>query len=108
MLAEALLPDRLGALDVPKALRLGVLIFRLAELLLEPAPPVGASDRSELCFHFPVIAWPEGANAFLALDQDGQCRRLHAADRCLVEAALPRIEGRHGARAVDSDQPVGL
>jgi hypothetical protein len=43
-----------------------------------------------------------------ALDHDGQRRRLHAADRGLVEAAFLGVEGRHGARAVDADQPVGF
>ena len=34
--------------------------------------------------------------------------RLHAADGGEVEAAFLRVEGGHGARAVDADQPVGF
>ena len=37
-----------------------------------------------------------------------QRRRLHAADGGQEEAAVARVEGRHRARAVDADQPVGL
>jgi hypothetical protein len=86
MLAEAFLAEALGALDFPQAFGLGVLIFGFAEFFVEPAAAVAAGDSGEFGFHLPVIARPEGADAFLALDQDGQRRRLHAADRRLVES----------------------
>ena len=56
----------------------------------------------------PVIFGNESLNLFLALDDDGQRRCLHAADRGEVEAAGLGIERRHRPRAVDTHQPVGL
>ena len=47
-------------------------------------------------------------NLRLALDHDGQRRRLDAADRGLEKAAELGVERRHRARAVDADQPVGF
>ncbi|MCY1360620.1 hypothetical protein D9M69_472540 [compost metagenome] len=43
-----------------------------------------------------------------ALDHDRQRRRLHAAHGGEEKAAALAVEGGHGARAVDADQPVGL
>jgi hypothetical protein len=65
-----------------------VLVLGLLELLVEPAAAVGAGDGGEFALDFPVVARDEGADALFALDQDGQRRRLHAADRRLVEAAF--------------------
>ena len=83
-------------------------IVRLLELLVEPAALVGAGNALEFAFDFPVVTRYEGADAAFALDHDRQRRRLHASHRRLVKAAFFRIERRHGARAVDADQPVGL
>jgi hypothetical protein len=56
----------------------------------------------------PVGAADELADLFLALDDDGKGRRLHAADRREEEAAVARVEGSHGPGAVDADEPVGF
>ena len=58
--------------------------------------------------HFPVVAAHELADLFLALHHQRQGGRLHAAHGGQEEAAVARVEGRHGARAVDADQPVGF
>src|SRR5690606_39724341 len=47
----------------------------------------------------PVVARAVRADLLLALDHDGQRGRLHAADGGEEEAAIARVEGRHGARA---------
>src|SRR5690606_36828138 len=108
VLAHALPADLVGLGLFPDARRLGVLIVALLEFLVEPAALVGAGDGAEFGLDFPVVARDEGADLFLALDQNRQRRRLHAADRRLVEAAFLGVEGGHGARAVDADQPVGF
>gem|GEM_PF-2535188 len=108
VLAEAFLAQGLGALDIPQAFRLGVLVVQLGEFFVEPAAAVGAGNGGKFRLHFPIVARPEGADALFPLDQDGQRRRLHAADRRLVESAFLGVEGRHGARAIDADQPVCL
>jgi hypothetical protein len=110
-LALAFLAQGLGARRVPQAFGLGfrvLVLRRLRELLVEPAPVVCAGGGGEAGMHFPVVARLELADAVLALDQDGQRRRLHPAHGGLVEAALFGIERGHGARAVDAHQPVGL
>ncbi len=108
VLAEACLADRIGPGLVPEAFGPGVFILGLLEFLVEPAAAVSAGDTLEFALDFPVVARDKGADAGLALDHDGQGRRLHAADRGLVEAAFLGIEGGHGARAIDADQPVGF
>ena len=81
----------------------------LPEVLVEPAARVLARLRARnVPMHFPVVARHERADLLLALDQDRERRRLHAADGGQLEAAGLRIERRHRARAVDADQPVGL
>jgi len=45
---------------------------------------------------------------FSSLDHDRQGRRLHAAHGGQEEAAALAVEGGHGTRAVDTDQPVGF
>ena len=50
----------------------------------------------------------EGADLFLALDEDRECRGLHAADGGELEATLSGIHGGEGAGAVDADKPVAL
>ena len=108
MLAEAFLAQGIGFRLVPQALGAGMFIVSFFELFIEPAAAVSAGDALEFAFDFPVVARDEGADAAFAFDHDRQCRRLHAAHRRLVEAAFLRIEGGHGARAVDADQPVGF
>ena len=58
--------------------------------------------------HFPILARGERADLVFALDQDGERRRLHAADGGQIKATFLGIERRHGARAVDADQPIRL
>jgi hypothetical protein len=106
VLAQALIAQGIGPGLVPDALGAGVFVVGLLEFLVEPAAPVAAGDALEFTLDFPVVARAEGADAAFALDHDGQRRRLHAAHRCLVEAAFLRVEGGHGTRAVDADQPV--
>jgi hypothetical protein len=109
VLAEAFLADGLARfLMSQRRSALACSSSVLANFSSNQRPRYSPADGGEFCLHFPVVARPVRADALFALDQDGQRRRLHAADRRLVEAALLRVEGRHGARAVDADQPVGL
>ena len=55
---------------------------------------------------FPIIARDKLLNLRLAFDQDRQRGRLHAADGGFEKSAELRVEGRHGPRAVDADQPI--
>ena len=71
-------------------------------------PGYSPASARKLRVDFPVVAADELADLLLALDHDGQRRRLHAAHRGQEEAAVARVEGGHRARAVDADQPVGL
>ena len=57
---------------------------------------------------FPIAARAERADLLLALDQDRERRRLHAADGRQLESAGLGIERGHRARAVDADEPIGL
>ncbi len=109
--ALAFLAQAFGARHIPQALGLGfgvLVLRRLGELLVEPAPAVAARGGGEARMHFPVVARLELLDAVLALDQDGQRRRLHPAHGGLVETALFGIERSHRARSVDPHQPVGL
>src|SRR5581483_1180527 len=74
---------------VPEALRasLGVLVLVLLERLVEPAAGVFAGGRGEGRVHLPVVARHELADFLLAVHEDRERRRLHAADCGLVEAA---------------------
>ena len=57
---------------------------------------------------FPVVARHVLPDLLLALHHHGQRGRLHAAHGGQEEPAVARVEGRHGTRAVDAHQPVGL
>ena len=106
MLAQTLLAQGVRRGLVPDALGTGVLVLGFPEFLVEPAALVAARDALEFAFDFPVVTRGEGTDAAFALDHDGQRRRLHSPHRRLVEAAFLRIEGGHGTRTVDADQPV--
>ena len=58
--------------------------------------------------NFKIVAADELANLLFALDHHGQGRRLHPADRGEKKSTITRVKRRHGASAVDTDQPVGL
>ena len=75
---------------------------------IEPLAGVLAGLGREGGVDFPVVAADELADLLLALHHHRQRRRLHPAHGGQEEAAVARVEGRHGARAVDADQPVGL
>ena len=112
-LAEALRANRLGARLLPDAFRarrvIAVLRRRsLREFFIEPAAGIISRDTIERAVNFPIRARHEFPNLLLALDENRQRRRLHAADRGLVEPAALRVEGRHRARAIDPDEPVRL
>ena len=100
--------DRGRLARAPDALGLAFGVIVLLETRIEPARIVLAGLGAETRVHFPVIPWRERANLVLALHEDRECRRLHAADRGEVEAALLGIERGHGSRAVDPHQPVGF
>ncbi len=101
--------DRLRGRQAPEA---RIAFFRvefvLLELRIEPAAFVETAGADEFRAHFPVVARHEAANLLLALDDDRQRGRLHAADGRQEEAAALAVERRHRARAVDADEPVGL
>ena len=101
--------DRVGSRLAPQALGalLGIVLV-LLELRVEPAAFIDAGRADEFGAHFPEVARDEFFNLVFAFDDDGQRRRLHAAHGRQVEAALFRVERRHGARAIDADQPVGF
>jgi hypothetical protein len=80
----------------------------LLPLRVEPLAQVLAGLGVESAVHFPVVAADELADLFLALHHQGQRGRLHPAHGGQEEAAVARVEGRHGARAVDAHQPVGF
>ena len=71
-------------------------------------PGVFARLGGERAVNLPVILRHEFLNAVLTLDKDRQRRRLHPADGGEVKPAGLRVEGGHGAGAVDADQPVGF
>ena len=101
--------DRLGTGDFPQTVGAGMLVLLLAlEAFVEPFASVIAGLGGKFSFDFPVIARLEVTNLALALDDDGQRRRLYATDRGQVEAASLRIEGGHRPGAVDADKPVGF
>ena len=58
--------------------------------------------------HFPIVAADEFANFFFALHHHRQGGGLHSAHRGQKKPAIARVKGRHGPRAVDAHQPVGL
>ena len=108
-LAERRGADGFGAGDFPQAVGAGVFVVVLAlEALVEPFAGIAAGLGAEFSLDFPVIPRLEFADLLLALDDDGQRRRLHAADGGQMEATGLRVEGGHCPCAVDADQPVGF
>src|SRR5690606_31277673 len=85
----------------------GVALVAL-EFRVDPAALVQARGGHEGGVHFPVVARHECPDARFAFGHDGQRGRLYAPHGRLEETAVFAVEGRHGARAVDADQPVGL
>ena len=110
-LALAFRAYRVGAPGFPQALSPDIDIFRLlvlAEFFVEPAPAIFAGFAREGCVNLEVITRHELLDLLLALDQDGERRRLHAADGRQMESPRFGIERRHRARRIDADKPVGL
>src|SRR5205823_7474203 len=93
-------------LGAPEPLRPELALVLLLERRVEPAALVGAGLGAEARVDLPVIAWCECLDLLFALHEDRERRRLYAANRGEVEAALLGIEGSHGTRAVDAHQPV--
>ena len=114
-LAGAFVADGFGPGYFPEALglQLGVRIFLLFVLIfgegfVEPASGVFAALGLECPDDFPVSPRDELLNLLLALDENRERRRLHTAHGRELETAKLRVEGGHGARAVDAHEPVGL
>ena len=78
------------------------------EVLGEPAAVVSTRLGAKGGVHLPIVTRRKGAYFLLALDHDRQGRGLDPSHGREIETALLRIEGGHGARAVDADQPIGL
>ncbi len=97
-----------GRVGAPQSLGLALDVLVFLELGIEPAPAILAGLGAEACVHFPVVARRKRTDLVLALHQNRERRRLNASDRGQIEATLLGIEGGHGARAVDADEPVGL
>ncbi len=107
LLALARQRDRIGGGFAPQALGTPLrIVLVFLEVGVQPAAFINAGRAHEFGAHFPVIARDETLDLLFALDHDRQGRRLHAAHGGQVEAALFRVEGGHGAGAVDADQPV--
>src|SRR5207302_5468197 len=91
--AETSIADRLGAAQLPNPLRLqvGVALFVPGETLVEPAPGIGACLRVERSVDFPVVLRNKSFDPFLALDDDGERRRLHAANGREMKSSRLRV-----------------
>jgi len=92
----------------PEAVGAGLGVVAFLELRVEPLAQVQASLGGKAGVHLPVVAHDELADLLLALHHQRQRGRLHPADGGQEEPAALRVERRHGARAVDAHQPVGL
>ena len=110
-LAHGLLLDTLdGArlpLDLPRD-RLGVLsLVEARAVFAEPAARVLAAGRAKLREDFEVVLRDEVGDLGVALDDEGERRRLDAAER--IDALVAGAAGADGLRAggVDADEPVG-
>ncbi len=75
---------------------------------VEPFGRVFARNGSKRGVNFPVIAADEFANFLFPLNHHRQRRRLYPAHGGQKEATVARVKCRHGAGAIDADQPVGL
>ena len=93
---------------LPQALCTRVRVVCLAKRLVEPAAVVLAAGGAKGSEDFPVVARLEGADLGLALDEDRECRGLHAPDRRELKSARLGVERGHRAGAVDADEPVGF
>ncbi len=91
----------------PLGLRVEILVV-LGKILLEPAARIGARLGAKNGVDFPVALRHETLNFLVALDHDGERRRLHAAHRRELKTAVARIERRQRPRPVDPHQPVAL
>ncbi|CAM4124350.1 hypothetical protein ACAN107058_22940 [Paracidovorax anthurii] len=101
--------DLAGALEAPDTVGAGLgVVALLLPLRVEPLAEVFAGLGVEAGVDFPVVAAHELADLFLALDDQRERGGLHAAHGGEEEAAVARVERRHGARAVDAHEPVGL
>ena len=80
----------------------------LLEGRVEPFARVFARFGQEAGMDLPVVAALVRADLFFALHDDGQRGRLHAPHSGQEETPVARIEGGHGAGAVDAHHPVGL
>ena len=111
-LAQAFRANGFRSRLVPKSLGLllnvALLGVRPLKLFVEPLARITPALRCERPQHLPIIPRHELPNLRLTIHHDGQRRRLHPAHRRLVEAARLRVEGRHGARAIDAHEPVGF
>ena len=108
-LALAEREDLLRPRAVPNPLGFGVLVVRLAELRVAPAPLVAAGRDAELRVQLEIVARFEVADFLLALDEDRESRRLHAAHgRDLETAEQLLVKGGHRARPVDADEPIAF
>ena len=58
--------------------------------------------------NLPVILGDEPFNFFFPLHQDGQSRCLNPTHRGQVKSTSLGVKRGHGARAIDSHQPVGF
>jgi hypothetical protein len=98
-----------GLLLAPEALglELGMLLV-LLEVRVLPKALVGAVLAAEARRDFPVVLRLEAVDLVFAVHHDRERGRLHAADGREEEASVLGVEGRHGAGAVDADEPVGL
>ena len=110
--AQAFLPECLRPANLPDALGLelvvAILRVRPGKFFIEPAAGVLPRRRVERADDLPVIARHKLADLRLALDHDGQRRRLDPADGRFEKAAELGVERRHRPRAIDADQPVGF
>ncbi len=101
--------DGLGLALGPDAVGPFLGVFRvLFPLRVEPLGRVGASLGTKAGMDFPVVAADELADLLFAFHHHRQRRGLHPAHGGQEEATVARVERRHGARAVDADQPIGL
>jgi len=111
--------DGLGFCDRPDPVgpQFGIGFFEIAgslvgrgllPLRVEPLAGVLAGCGGKAGMHFPIVAAHELADFLLALDDHRQRGGLHPAHGGEEEAAIARVEGRHGPGTVDAHQPVGL
>ena len=100
-------PDAVG---LELGIRLGIVCIGSGFLpgRVKPLARILAGISGKAGVHFPVVAADKLAYFFFALNHHAQRRRLHAADSGQKETAVARVEGGHGAGAVDADHPVGL